>query len=137
LLTTPKLGGIRFTPTPEGYKIYRDGVEIASVPLPEYTDTGLAPDTTYAYTVKAYYGNSLSLPGATLTVRTLKNLEIENAAAVQQIVDSIDPFGLSADNMILAVQNALTALGYANVDFTQINVPILSGFIDREMAVIE
>ncbi|MFZ2655420.1 MAG: PA14 domain-containing protein, partial [Victivallales bacterium] len=125
------------TPTPEGYKICRDGVEIASVPQPEFTDTGLTPDTTYVYIVKAYSGSELSLPGATLTIRTLKNLEIENAAVVQQIVDSIDPFGLSADNLILAVQNALTALGHANVGFTQINVPILSGFIDREMAIIE
>ncbi|HCE46849.1 MAG TPA: hypothetical protein DET40_25155 [Lentisphaeria bacterium] len=125
------------TPAPDGYTVYRDGVEVASVTPPEYTDTGLTPDTTYVYTVKAFNGSSLSLPSATLTIRTLKNLEIENAAVVQQIVDSVDPLGLSADNMILAVQNALSALGYVNIDFTQINVPILSGFIDREMAIIE
>jgi len=37
-----------------GYKIYRDGVEIATAVDTSYSDTGLLPDTTYTYTVSAY-----------------------------------------------------------------------------------
>ncbi|MFA6568774.1 MAG: PA14 domain-containing protein [Victivallales bacterium] len=120
-----------------GYRIYRDGAETGTSADTEYTDTGLLPDSTYVYTVKAFdAAGNLSLPSPDLTVRTLKNLDVENAAVVQQIVDSTDPFGLSAENLILSVQDAFTALGHAGIDFTQIDVPILSGFIDRELAVI-
>lgn len=37
-----------------GYKIFRDGVEIGTVSGTSYTDTGLAPNTLYTYTVQAY-----------------------------------------------------------------------------------
>lgn len=121
-----------------GYRIYRDGSEIGTSVDAEYTDTSLTPNTTYVYTVKAFdAADNLSLPSTTLTARTLKNLEVENGAGIQQIVDSIDPLGLSASDLIAAIQNAMQALGYANLNFTQIDVPILSGLIDREMAVID
>ncbi len=124
------------TPVPDGYKVYRDSVLVATVTEAEYTDTGLTADTTYVYTVKAYSGNDLSLPSSALTVKTLKNLEIEDASVIQQIVDSVDPLGLSAADLITAVQDALLALNYTNVDFSQINVPIFSAFITREMSAI-
>ena len=120
-----------------GYRIYRNGTEIGTSAINEYTDTGLIPDTSYVYTVKAFdAAGNLSLPSSTLTVRTLKNLDFENAADIQFVVDSIDPLGLSASDLIAAVQNALIAIGYTNLNFTQIDVPILSGFIDRELTVI-
>jgi chitodextrinase len=120
-----------------GYRIYRNGNEIGTSANLEYADTGLSPYTVYVYTVKAFDASGyLSLPSPSLTVRTLKNLEFENAAAVQQAVDSIDPLGLSAADLISAVQNALSVAGYSNIAFTQIDVPILSGFIDRELTVI-
>jgi len=37
-----------------GYKIYRDGTEIATTTNTSYTDTGLQPSTTYTYRVSAY-----------------------------------------------------------------------------------
>jgi len=37
-----------------GYKIFRDGTEIASSSSTTYSDTGLSPSTTYQYTVTAY-----------------------------------------------------------------------------------
>ncbi|MFQ5965361.1 MAG: fibronectin type III domain-containing protein [Candidatus Scalinduaceae bacterium] len=37
-----------------GYRIYRDGVQIANVTSTSYQDTGLGPSTTYIYTVSAY-----------------------------------------------------------------------------------
>jgi len=38
----------------DGYKIYRDGIEIGSTTETSYSDTGLDFDTHYCYTVKAY-----------------------------------------------------------------------------------
>jgi chitodextrinase len=37
-----------------GYKIYRNGSQIASTTSLNYSDTGLSPSTTYSYTVEAY-----------------------------------------------------------------------------------
>jgi chitodextrinase len=38
----------------QGYKVYRGGVEIASVAGTTFSDSGLSPSTTYSYTVSAY-----------------------------------------------------------------------------------
>ncbi len=37
-----------------GYKIYRDGIQIADVSSTKYQNTGLSPLTTYIYAVSAY-----------------------------------------------------------------------------------
>ena len=37
-----------------GYRVYRDGVEIATTSGNSYFDTGLTPTTTYVYEVSAY-----------------------------------------------------------------------------------
>ncbi len=37
-----------------GYKIYRNGIEAGTASTPTFTDSGLAPDTTYSYAVAAY-----------------------------------------------------------------------------------
>jgi hypothetical protein len=37
-----------------GYKVFRNGTQIATPPSPPYSDTGLAPLTTYNYTVSAF-----------------------------------------------------------------------------------
>lgn len=37
-----------------GYKIFRDGVQVATSAAASYTDTSLSPATTYSYTVSAY-----------------------------------------------------------------------------------
>ncbi|WP_201305416.1 alpha-amylase family glycosyl hydrolase [Paenibacillus puerhi] len=37
-----------------GYEVYRNGVKVGQTASTSYTDTGLAPATEYAYTVKAY-----------------------------------------------------------------------------------
>jgi chitodextrinase len=39
-----------------GYRIYREGVQIATSPSNSYHDTELSPSTTYSYTVAAYDG---------------------------------------------------------------------------------
>ena len=120
-----------------GYRIYRDGTEIGISADTEYTDTGLDSDTSYVYTVKAFDdGGNLSAPSSTLTVKTLKILDIDNIAVFRQIADYIDPLGLSSADLVASVQNSLSASGYTSTDPAQIDVPVLSGFIDREMAVI-
>ncbi len=54
-----------------GYKIYRDGVEIATVKKDHYNDNGLTASTTYTYTVKAFdKAGNLSPASNTLTVTT-------------------------------------------------------------------
>ena len=37
-----------------GYKVYRNGVQIATATATSYSNTGLAPSTTYSYTVAAF-----------------------------------------------------------------------------------
>jgi lysophospholipase L1-like esterase/chitodextrinase len=37
-----------------GYKVFRNGAEVAQVTLNRYDDTGLAPSTSYSYTVSAF-----------------------------------------------------------------------------------
>jgi hypothetical protein len=34
-----------------GYRVFRDGAQVATTPSPSYTDSGLATATTYSYTV--------------------------------------------------------------------------------------
>lgn len=55
-----------------GYRLFRDGVQIATTSLTSFSDTGLAPSTLYAYTVNAFdaAGNTSSTlaPLATTTL---------------------------------------------------------------------
>jgi hypothetical protein len=55
-----------------GYRIFRDAVLLATTTQTNYTDTGLTPSTTYAYTVDAFdfssNFSSTSLPEATTTL---------------------------------------------------------------------
>ena len=52
-----------------GYRIFRDGVEIATTSAPSYASTGLSPSTEYDYEVEAYdsAGNLSSRPLLTVT----------------------------------------------------------------------
>ncbi len=54
-----------------GYEIYRDGTKIGATSSIGYTDSGLAPNTTYSYTIKAYdaIGN-ISEPSTSVEVTT-------------------------------------------------------------------
>lgn len=54
-----------------GYKVYRNGTEVATVSGTTYTDTGLTASTAYSYTVKAYdAAGNVSPSSATLSVTT-------------------------------------------------------------------
>jgi hypothetical protein len=60
-------------PTPDSYVILRNGAVLRSVPgtVTTYQDTGLAPATTYQYTVAAVSGGKRSAPSTALVVKTL------------------------------------------------------------------
>jgi glucose/arabinose dehydrogenase/PKD repeat protein len=54
-----------------GYNVYRNGSLIGSTTQTSYTDTGLSPTTSYAYTVAAFdAANNLSQPSSALNVTT-------------------------------------------------------------------
>ncbi|MFQ5964326.1 MAG: fibronectin type III domain-containing protein, partial [Candidatus Scalinduaceae bacterium] len=59
-----------------GYRIYRDGSQVADVSSTTYHDTGLSPSTTYTYTVSAYdaagneSGHSTGVSATTLSSNT-------------------------------------------------------------------
>jgi chitodextrinase/serine/threonine protein kinase len=56
-----------------GYEVYRDGALVANVPLPGYTDAGLAPASSHRYAVRAFdSSNNASADSALLTVATLQ-----------------------------------------------------------------
>ena len=57
------------------YELFRDGNSVRTTDKLTFTDTGLAPDTAYTYTItsESAYGHS-SLPSASLTVSTVSEL---------------------------------------------------------------
>src|SRR5205085_1321462 len=59
-----------------GYQVYRRTALITTVGSTTYTDTGLTPNTTYDYTVKAAdAAGNISLPSTPLTVTTLNGAD--------------------------------------------------------------
>ncbi|MGG5304399.1 chitinase [Enterococcus pernyi] len=57
-----------------GYFVYRDGQLVGQPRTPSFTDTGLAPDTQYTYTVKAFdASNNVSAASQPVIVRTLED----------------------------------------------------------------
>jgi len=65
-----------------GYKVYRDGIQIATVTLPVFVDNGLSRATTYQYSVFAYdaAGNKSSHT-ATVSATTHRSEEVSLRAA--------------------------------------------------------
>lgn len=59
--------------TATGYKIFRNGAQLATTTDTAYVDTGLTPKTTYEYTVKASNGEGDSAASEPLSVATLSN----------------------------------------------------------------
>jgi hypothetical protein len=54
-----------------GYQVYRSGVQVGTTAGEYYSDTGLAPSTTYTYTVMAYNApGSVSVPSAPASAAT-------------------------------------------------------------------
>lgn len=64
-----------------GYRIFRDGVQVATSSTPSYTDTGLTASTMYTYTVAAYDGaGNVSAPSSAESATTLAAGETDTEA---------------------------------------------------------
>ncbi|MBU6181305.1 MAG: hypothetical protein KGR46_00640 [Verrucomicrobia bacterium] len=58
------------SPTAMGYRVFRDGVQIASPTNPNFVNTGLTPETSYSYFVRAYNNIGDSDDSSTVSVTT-------------------------------------------------------------------
>jgi hypothetical protein len=145
---TPKANIIKFTKIQifwdestddvglNGYKVFRDGVEIAQTTETNYMDTGLTAGTEYIYTVKAEDVFLQTSPESNrLVVRTLTALTGDDAQDVMDAVDAIDPGGKTADELVTAVQNAFANLGY-DPALDNIQRSILIEMIEKQVDII-
>ena len=64
-----------------GYKIFRNGDQIATSATPSYSDIGLTPNTTYSYTVSAYdaAGNNSAQSSPPAVATTMNPIDIAAA----------------------------------------------------------
>lgn len=97
-----------------GYKVFRNGTQIATATSTSYSDSGLTASTSYSYAVSAYdaAGNySSSVASATVTTSascTQKSLSVSSASSdtgYAYIV--IGTFGTPADNSTYPTQSTL------------------------------
>lgn len=93
----------------EGYDIYRDGVKVGSSLTAEYTDIGLEPKKSYAYSIKARdKANNVSSASSTVQIQTLAadtepptapaNVAVQNATSSAVTIDwsaSEDNYGVA------------------------------------------
>jgi chitodextrinase len=121
-----------------GYRVFRDGVEIGTTTDLEFTETGLTPDTAYSYTVKAYdaAGNE-SEASIALSISTLEELDIADAAIVQQVVDTVDVTTLSPQALLTGIQNALALMDIFHTGFNTINGTLLDTMVQKEIDFLE
>ena len=124
-----------------GYKIYRNGTQITTTTLLEYTDSGLAPATAYSYSVSAYdaagnvstmqinvssvttwsdTSNDMTTPTTDTTVPAISNIRAENIiGSGAQIKWSTDDaansrvfYGLSSGNLVYLADDRCDSSGY-------------------------
>ena len=90
-----------------GYKLYRDGVEIADQVGRAYTDTGLISSTTYIYQVRAYdtVGNLSVASSATGTPAVVKTIYVDKTLPSNITDGGYDP-ALRASNVTTGRGNA-------------------------------
>ena len=71
-----------------GYRVFRNGVQVGTSAGTSYTDTGLAPATTYSYTVAAYDAaenvSPSSTPPLTLTTAAAAGLALDKTVVTHQ-----------------------------------------------------
>lgn len=99
-----------------GYQVYRNGIQVATTALTSFTDSGLAPSTTYTFTVAAYdaannkSGQSLAANATTLaqTGGAIMQVSGQNRGEVGASTLSNLAFshGVTAGNQIIVVVQA-------------------------------
>lgn len=78
-----------------GYRIYRDGVQIAEgITTGSYSDIGVSPSTVYTYSVAAYDGSGKS---SLSNLTSVKTLVVVDTSAVTLSVDASNKIGAIPD----------------------------------------
>ncbi|MED5390861.1 MAG: fibronectin type III domain-containing protein, partial [Pseudomonadota bacterium] len=96
-----------------GYKVYRDGVELATTTSTSYSDTGLTPATSYAYTVSAYDDadpQNESNPSSP-AVNVVTDTPSGNPERLSIVVDSVGASSNRKDLLIDELANGSQNLG--------------------------
>ena len=127
--------------TVSGYKIYRNGTEIATTTVSQYTDTGLQSGSRYIYTVKAVASDgTISYSSPELAVSTMKSTAFDNSDKVETVVDAMHntaPNNLTALSLISAVKSGFEAIFGSTITFSVIDDDIFSSFITEELNTIK
>ncbi|MBN1893761.1 DNRLRE domain-containing protein, partial [bacterium] len=81
-----------------GYRVYRDGTQVADVQDTQYQDSGLSPNTPYQYQVSAYdiAGNESGLSGSA-SATTLDPSQVQHTVRIESTDDVDDTFIYAAD----------------------------------------
>lgn len=90
-----------------GYKVMRNGVQIATTAATSYVDATVAPQTTYTYSVYAYdASNNVSTASSSVTVESLPDTVAPtapaNLAATTTATSATLTWGASTDNVAVA-----------------------------------
>jgi len=122
------------------YKVYRDGVEIATTTTLNYTDESVQPGRRYTYKIQAVkVGGGDSEFSSELAVSTLKSAAFENSNLVEKVVDSFHETpksNLNAVSFISAVKSGFEALLGNNISFSVIDENIVASVIVEELNLI-
>jgi len=96
-----------------GYKVLRNGIQIATVGVPSYASVNLAPSTNYTYTVAAYDAlNNTSQPSAAASATTLPDI------TPPTVLITSPAGGATVSGTIVVTANASDDAGIAGVTFT-------------------
>ena len=96
-----------------GYKVLRNGIQIATVGVPSYASVSLAPSTNYTYTVAAYDAlNNTSQPSAAASATTLPDI------TPPTVLITSPAGGATVSGTIVVTANASDDAGIAGVTFT-------------------
>jgi len=82
-----------------GYRVYRDGNQIATTPTTNYFDTGLLTSTTYSYAVAAYDGaGNLSAQSSSVQATTLSGAD----TAPPTVPTGLEASNVTANTVVLS-----------------------------------
>lgn len=102
-----------------GYRIFRQGQQIAMATGTSYQNTGLSPSTTYSYTVAAYdLAGNLSSQSASTSATTL-NTTAASPASSGNVITLVD-FGSSSSSNIFGLAGWSTVIKDVYTDYQNI-----------------
>lgn len=123
-----------------GYRVFRDGQEIATVSQSEFKDENLESGTTYRYKVVAVTaGGAVSPASVELSISTIKSVPFDNNEQVEAVVDALHDTptaNLSAMALLGAVKAGFEALTGSNISFSVLDGDLISDLLTEELGVI-